>query len=203
MRCLRYFLVPLLGVLFSACSSPTTSQAGQMITCTTDPGSGVVLRCEPGDGTGDPGTCEDVDEDGDGEPHDEGTLAHESMPDDDDGDGVSNEDDCDEHEGEDGDDTGDVDLPYDIRPQLGDTVRPVIDAFASEGAQPAAIVSVTMDGGGAWRLSELQNGDAFTVTQDDCDHVGNRDVGRDRVFVTWENADGTTETDHLDIRYCD
>ncbi len=28
------------------------------------------------------------------------------------------------------------------------------------------------------------------------------DIGRDRVVVTWMNADQTQSTDHLDIRYC-
>lgn len=201
MSSLRSSLAPLLVALVSACSAGNTSTVGQMITCTTDPDSGVILRCDPGGGDGAPDTCQDVDEDGDGEPHDEGTIAREATPDDDDGDGVSNEDDCDEGDGGDGD-SDEVDLPYDIKPQLGDSVSPIIDAFAEKGAQPAAIVDVTMDGG-SWRLAELQNGDAFTVTDADCSHAGNRDVGRDRVFVTWQNADGSTETDHLDIRYCD
>jgi hypothetical protein len=49
----------------------------------------------------------------------------------------------------------------------------------------------------------LQAGTAFTVTQADCDHAGNRDKGRDRVFVTWKNTDQSQSTEHLDIRYCD
>ena len=57
--------------------------------------------------------------------------------------------------------------------------------------------------GTAWRLTELQNGTVFTVTQADCDHAGNRSTGRDRVFVTWQNADGSEQTDHLDMRYCE
>jgi len=96
---------------------------------------------------------------------------------------------------------GEADLPYDVRPQLGDTFK-LDDAFLARGPLPAAIVSVTMDGGD-WRLTELQADTAFTITQADCDHVGNRDVGRDRIFVTWKNADGSTRTDHLDLRYCD
>lgn len=40
------------------------------------------------------------------------------------------------------------------------------------------------------------------MTDADCTHVGNRDVGRDRVVVTWTNANGSTQSDHLDIRYC-
>ena len=87
--------------------------------------------------------------------------------------------------------------------QLGNTTTPIADAFAEKGAQPAAIVSVTMDGGGSWRLAELQAGTSFVVTQADCDHDGNRDTGRDRVIVTWSNTDGSTDSDHLDIRYCE
>src|SRR5258707_157956 len=33
----------------------------------------------------------------------------------------------------------------------------------------------------------------FPITQADCDHEGNRSKGRDRVFVTWKNASGSTE----------
>ena len=198
------------GTLAPGCSSSHTSQAGQLITCNTDPMTGTILRCVPGGGSGSggTGTCQDIDEDGDGEPHDDGddsqTSSSSSADDDDDGDGIKNEDDCDEHEGEDGDDhdsPGQADLPYDVAPQLGSTATPIVDAFAEKGPQPAAIVSVTMDGG-TWRLTELQNSTPFVVTQDDCTHAGNRDVGRDRVFVTWKNTDGSTMMDHLDIRYC-
>jgi hypothetical protein len=56
--------------------------------------------------------------------------------------------------------------------------------------------------GGSWRLTRRKRA-SFVVTQDDCDHAGNRDTGRDRVFVTWTTATGGTATDHLDIRYCD
>jgi molecular chaperone DnaK (HSP70) len=93
-------------------------------------------------------------------------------------------------------------LPYDVRPQLGKTTNPVLDAFAERGGTAPQIVSVTMEGG-TWRLTELQAGTAFTVTQADCDHAGNRATGRDRVFVTWKHANQTQSTDHLDIRYCD
>lgn len=202
----------------------TTSTKGQQITCTTNPDTGAVLECAPGPGSGSSAnTCRDIDEDGDGEPHDadddnpkapvetplmfapkdgsDDTGVGDDSDDsnDSDGDGIPDADDCDEHNGEDDDSS---DLPYDIRPQLGATTAPIADAFASKGAAPAAIVSVTMEGG-SWRLAELQAGTPFIVTQDDCDHPGNRDIGRDRVFVTWRNAvGGATETDHLDIRYC-
>lgn len=205
--CLSLTLMTLLplGVLAPGCSSDKTATQGQMITCTTDPGTGEILRCAPGAGDGSgSNTCQDIDEDGDGEPHDDGddkggaSLTVDGGSGDRDHDGVSDDHDCDEHAGEDGDRDG---LPYDIRPKLGATTKPVIDAFAAEGTQPAAIVSITMSGG-TWRLTELQAGTAFVVTQADCDHAGNREVGRDRVVVTWKNADQTQHTDHLDIRYC-
>jgi hypothetical protein len=96
---------------------------------------------------------------------------------------------------------GEADLPYDVRLGVGDSFR-LTDAFREKGPLPQAILSVTMEGG-SWRLAELEADAAFTVTQADCDHAGNRDRGRDRVFVTWRNADGSSETDHLDLRYCD
>src|SRR4051812_19344184 len=204
------------GVLGPACTSSGTSTARQQITCETDPGTGVVLSCEPGGGGG-ANTCTDVDEDGDGEPHDEAEDADDDSPhssfdgggsdgsdddgddaDDDDHDGVPDDEDCDHHPGED-DDGDDVDLPYDVRPALGATTSPVLDAFASEGMQPAQIISVT---GAAWRGTELAAGSSFIVTQDDCAHAGNRDIGRDRVIVTWLMFDGSQHVDHLDIRYC-
>ena len=96
---------------------------------------------------------------------------------------------------------GKADLPYDAQPGVGDTWK-LLDAFLEKGAPPKAVLDVTMEGGGAWRLAELKSGAAFTITQADCDHQGNRDVGRDRIFVTWENSDGSKSTDHLDMRYC-
>jgi hypothetical protein len=209
-------LLPL-GVLAPGCSSEHTSTSGQLITCITDPGTGAVLRCEPGGGSGSgsgsgSNTCQDIDEDGDGEPHDQGddglhasatgTVGDDGGGDstkDSDGDGIPDDRDCDQHEGEDGMRT---ELPYDVRPKLGATTRPILDAFAERGGTPPTIVSVAMDGG-TWRLTELQAGTAFTVTQADCDHAGNRATGRDRVLVTWANADQTQSSDHLDIRYCD
>lgn len=101
--------------------------------------------------------------------------------------------------GDDGDD-GDPDLPYDVRPQLGDTFR-LSDAFLEKGPLPAAILDVTLEGGD-WRLAELRADTPFTITEEDCNHVGNRDIGRDRIFVTWAVGDMSTETDHLDMRYC-
>jgi hypothetical protein len=141
--------------------------------------------------------------DGDGEPHDTGVTVFTAEPGDMDGDGVPDSDDCDNHPGEDNNPDQGADLPYDVKPQLGQTSTPVVDAFLENGTVVPTIVSVTMDGGGSWRLTELQNSTPFVVTQDDCDHQGNRDIGRDRVIVTWQNTDGSTSSDHLDIRYCE
>jgi hypothetical protein len=192
----------------AACSSEQLASKGQMISCTTDPTTGAIGRCAPVDGTGDgsgsgSGACQDIDEDGDGEPHDDGDDHPVStlVGDDDHGgdrdhDGIPDDRDCDEHPGEDGERGN---LPYDVRPELGATTRPIIDAFAASGGQPAELVSIE---GSSWRQAELQAGTAFVVTQADCDHAGNRDTGRDRVIVTWKNADHSTSSDHLDIRYC-
>src|SRR5437868_1463956 len=86
-----------LGALALSCSSDHAATRGQLITCTTDPSSGTVLRCEPGgDGSG-ASTCQDIDEDGDGDPHDEadddrghssGSGVDSSDNDDHDGDGI-------------------------------------------------------------------------------------------------------------------
>jgi hypothetical protein len=201
------------GALAPGCSSGQLASKGQLITCTTDPGTDVILRCESGGDDDGAGECQDIDEDGDGEPHDSG---HDGDGDDDDasvddigrhhggasgdsdGDGITDDHDCDEHPGEDADEDG---LPYDVRPQLGAMTRPIVDAFAARGAQPAEIMSITLTGS-SWRIAELRAGTAFVVTRDDCDHAGNRDVGRDRVVVTWKNADQSQQSDHLDIRYC-
>lgn len=202
-------LMALLPVGVLACSSDHTATKGQLITCTTDPTTGAVSRCEPGDGGGSAAgsnSCQDVDEDGDGDPHDEAdddsgkhsTASGDDTSDDHDGDGIPDDRDCDEHAGEDGMRDG---LPYDVRPQLGQSTKPIIDAFTARGGDVPATYTVAMSGGN-WRLTELQAGTAFTVTQDDCDHAGNRDKGRDRVVVTWTNADKTQSSDHLDIRYC-
>jgi hypothetical protein len=96
---------------------------------------------------------------------------------------------------------GRADLPYDAKIPLGAAFR-LTDAFLEKGPAPARIVSVAMEGSG-WRLAELKADTEFVVTRADCDHAGNRDQGRDRVVVAWENADGSRESDHLDLRYCD
>ena len=213
------FLATVLPIgVIAACSSSNTSSRGQEITCTVDPNTGVIGSCAPGDGSGS-NVCHDIDTDGDGDPHDvnddngsdSGSGAHLVAPGngsddgsgsegDSDGDGIPDDQDCDNHSGEDNDSHDE--LPYDVRPALGSTARPIQDAFAEKGAQPAEIVSVTMQGD-TWRLTELQAGTAFLVTEDDCTHAGNRDAGRDRVIVTWRDvAGGPTQSDHLDIRYC-
>src|SRR5215813_8460016 len=92
-----------IAIVFPACGGgPSTSTTGQMITCTTDPATGVVLRCVEGGGSGGSNECHDMDTDGDGEPHDVDSAQQKSDdPDDDDGDGIPNDEDCDSHPGED------------------------------------------------------------------------------------------------------
>ena len=99
-------------------------------------------------------------------------------------------------------DEADIDLPYDIKMILGETYVPIIDAFLEKGAVPDNILEVTMEDG-SWRMDELVALESFEVTEADCNHDGNRDIGRDRIFVTWETLNGDTETDHLDLRYCE
>lgn len=98
------------------------------------------------------------------------------------------------------DDEGEADLPYAVKLEIGDTFT-LTDAFAEKGVQPAEILSVEMEDG-SWRLTELRSLQAFTVDQSDCDHEGNRSRGRDRIFVSWRNTDGSLDVDHLDLRYC-
>lgn len=95
-----------------------------------------------------------------------------------------------------------ADLPYDARIGVGQEYQ-LSWSFLEKGPLPKRIVDVTMEAGGSWRLQELKDNTRFTVTQADCDHEGNRDIGRDRIEVTWENEDGSITTDHLDMRYCD
>ncbi len=102
--------------------------------------------------------------------------------------------------GETGDPQGSASLPFDLEVDLGDTVL-LLDAFALGGPLPAEILDVTMDGGD-WRLDELAGGVPFTVTQADCDHEGDHGPGRDRMTVTWENADASQGSDEVDVRYC-
>lgn len=132
----------------------------------------------------------DTGEDGDDDDDDDDTG--------DDGDDDDDDDDC--GDDDDDDDDGESDLPYDVRLEVGDTFV-LTDAFEEEGPAPAEILSVTMDDG-EWRLVELASLTPFTVDQTDCDHEGNRDEGRDRIEVRWRNADGSEDSDHLDLRYC-
>jgi hypothetical protein len=135
--------------------------------------------------------------DGDGDDDDRS----DDLDEDDDGDGICDEDQpADEPDGGTDDEDGRADLPYDARLEIGDTFD-LSMAFAEKGPQPAAILSVEMDGG-SWRLAELERQQPFTVDQSDCDHQGNREQGRDRIFVSWRNTDGSVEVDHLDLRYC-
>ena len=121
---LRTLLPFLLGTLTavvlapSGCASENTSAKGQMISCSVS--NGVVSNCHPmtaSDTSGAPGTCQDVDEDGDGEPGDmneemdgsgassagEGDKDHDGTPDsmdpDDDNDGIPDANDCDNEPG--------------------------------------------------------------------------------------------------------
>lgn len=147
----------------------------------------------------------------------DGDLRPDVADDDDDGDGVCDEEDrggddvceeegrvsgaCEEDDDGSAEDERESDLPYDVRLSIGQTFR-LHDAFAEKGPLPLEIMSVEMDGG-AWRLGELEANSPFVVTQEDCDHMGNRDRGRDRVFVAWKNTNGSLGLDHLDLRYCD
>jgi hypothetical protein len=124
------------------------------------------------------------------------------------------------------------DLPYDIKIQCGDPVIPVLAAFrekngdqlifapvpGTSSACPFVIEDATI------RADEVASCAPFTATVADARAQGNKDTGRDRVWVTWcwyrgataAEADGACcvaaggeddiecETDHLDIRFsCD
>ncbi len=96
---------------------------------------------------------------------------------------------------------GEADLPYNVNLALGQTFK-LTDAFLQKGPLPAAVLELTMETP-EWRLPELLANTPYVVTQADCDHEGNHGTGRDRAFITWQNADGSTESDHFTIRYCD
>jgi len=210
----------------AACTGSKTSTAGQEITCQVNPTTQEVFDCVAGSGSGGSNTCHDIDEDGDGDPHDAdasddhasgdidgdhdgggddgsasggGGGGDDGSASDSDGDGIPDGQDCDNlHDGD--NDTSDG-LPYDIEPQLGATTTPIVDAFMARGGTVPTIIGITM-ADPTWRFAELQASTPFVVAQSDCDHIGNRDVGRDRVFVTWQTSSGLMQTDHLDIRYC-
>ena len=177
----RLTLFPLFGLLLLACD-PAKDGDSQ------DRGT----RCPS---SAPPGTCDE-----EGTSSDDGGSSEDSTGHGESGCGESEDGESEDDGSDDGED--EVDLPYDVKPQLGEMFR-LSDAFLEKGPLPAAIVSVEFDGGGDWRAAELQGDVAFEITQEDCDHEGNRDVGRDRVNITWATADGGEETDHLDIRYCE
>lgn len=135
----------------------------------------------------------DDDVDGDGICDPRGDDDDAGVPDDGSDAGVPDADDDDDSQGR-------ADLPYAIEPALGTTVR-LSDAFLEKGPLPARILSIEMEAP-RWRYDELVSGTPFEVTEADCEHEGNRDRGRDRIYVAWENTDGSREIDHLDIRYC-
>ena len=182
---IRTALIPLsctLLLAISGCDDGNDREA--------DPRDDDVMPCVtdcPGDddSAGDKG-----DDDGD---HEEDTDC-----DDEDTDGDTDTDGDDEDTD---DDEGEADLPYALEVDLGDIVD-LNDAFLEEGPLPAAVLEITMEDGGDWRLDEFRLGIPFIVTEEDCEHEGNRDTGRDRLFVTWQNDDGSEDTDHIDIRYC-
>ena len=145
-----------------------------------------------------------ADDDGDGWPtshdddRDDDGLCDDH--DDDAPDGGTDDDDDAPDGGTDDDDDTRADLPYHVDPALGSSFA-LGDAFLEKGAAPARILSVQVEGG--WRAAELAAGERFTITEADCSHTGNKGVGRDRIFVAWENADGSRELDHFELRYCD
>lgn len=98
---------------------------------------------------------------------------------------------------------GNADLVYNVDLALGQTFK-LTDAFLMKSPYlPKAIISLEMQSPPEWRLAELVANTPYVVDQDDCDHDGNHGQGRDRYEITWENADGSTESDHFTIRYCE
>ena len=109
-------------LFFGACNDGLSTK-GQLLTCTANAAGG--LDCEPASGAPEPGQCQDIDEDGDGEAHDAGddhdsdgvSNADDSDDDndgvdddldsDDDGDGIPDDLDCDHRDGQDDDDSND------------------------------------------------------------------------------------------------
>src|SRR3569623_959389 len=100
-------IIILAGQLVTSTATDNTSTQGQHFSCTTDPGTGGILACGAGRGSSGGSTCEDIDEDGDGEPHDQpgdttARLAPHDGADDGSGsdaddahDGIPNSEDCD------------------------------------------------------------------------------------------------------------
>ncbi|MBI2374941.1 MAG: hypothetical protein HYV07_13175 [Deltaproteobacteria bacterium] len=151
---------------------------------------------------GDSHSGSDSSSEDDGDSHsgsDDGDREDESGADD--GAGEPSGESTDESAGSSSDSDARAELPCNISVPEGSTFK-LSDAFLTEGPAPAAILEVQMDGD-PWRLEELQTDTPFIVTADDCAHRGNRDVGRDRLFVLWQNLDGSVELEHIDVRYCD
>ena len=126
---------------------------------------------------------------------------------------------------------GEVDLPYDVKIQCGDSVIPVIAALREKNGDDAVYAPAPgstpgcpfVIEGAVIRADEVTSCTPFTATEADAAAEGNRDAGRDRVDVTFcwyegafaDDGDGccilpdseprvVCETDHLDIRfYCD
>ena len=106
------------------------------------------------------------------------------------------------------------DLPYDVKIQCGDRTIPVLDAFREENESPAFVVAPGATPECPFiveeatiRASEISSCAPFEATEADAVAPGNRDAGRDRVWVTWcwQGEDGVEcAEDHLDIRFaCD
>ncbi len=74
--------------------------------------------------------------------------------------------------------------------------------FDDSLAKPADINKVIMSGDTQWRARELNDDRTFTVGTDDCAHNGNRGRGRDRIFIEWQNHDGTREIESVELTYC-
>jgi hypothetical protein len=127
----------------------------------------------------------------------------DGLDDDPDGDGVCGDDDATSGDaGPAGDDHGGrrAELPYAVELEEGGSFA-LRDAFRADRPAPVEILEVSMDEG-SHRLDALRSGVSFVVTAEDCAHEGNRGRGRDRIFVTWRNPDGSLDLDHLDLRYC-
>ncbi len=89
-------------------------------------------------------------------------------------------------------------LPYAVKLAVGETFQ-LSRAF--EGNGTPTHISVEMIGS-TWRLAELRADTPFVVDTADCAHEGNRDTGRDRIFVAWTDPTGRRALEHLDLRYC-
>lgn len=89
-------------------------------------------------------------------------------------------------------------LPYAVKLAVGETFQ-LSRAFEGNGTPTNISVEMT---GSTWRLTELRADTPFVVEAADCAHEGNRDTGRDRIFVAWTDPTGRRALEHLDLRYC-